>query len=119
MSEIDGPAKLPGCPFGPLGDRILVRPDPVGETLKGSRIILPRATQAALKKQMQTGTVLATGPGMLMANGGRWPMPVKPGERLVFMKDGPLPIRINGEDLLIMRDDFAMLVLEDEEEAAE
>ena len=107
---------MSGVGFRPLADRILVRPDKAPDKL-GS-ILLPRATRTALQKQMNTGLVLACGPGMLMANGERWPMPCKPGERILYAVDGPQKVTIDGEELLLMRDDFAYLALE-EDEAAE
>jgi chaperonin GroES len=107
--------RAPAHPVGfrPLADRILVRPDKAADRI-GS-ILLPKATRAALQKQMNTGVVLACGPGMLMANGERWPMPCEPGEHVLYAVDGPVHIRIDGEELLLMRDDFVYLAFEEEE----
>jgi co-chaperonin GroES (HSP10) len=113
MNTFEAPSAPVG--FRPLADRILVRPDKVGEfATAGGRIVLPQATRAALQKRVNVGTVLSVGPGMLMGNGERWPMPCKPGDRLLFIADGPVHVTVDGEELLSMRDDFALAVLEEE-----
>lgn len=94
--------------FTPLGDRLLVRPDPPASRTGGG-LVIPDAYQ----DKVDRGTVLAMGPGMRMANGNRWPMPpVKIGDRIVYEKDGPQKVTIDGEKLLLMRDDFVHAVEE-------
>jgi chaperonin GroES len=94
--------------FLPMADRVIIRPDTPPEISAGG-IIIPRT---AKKEPPTRGLVLATGPGMLMANGQRWPMPVKPGERVVFQGEGAQRVKIGEEMLLSVRDDFLLAVEE-------
>lgn len=101
--------------FRPLADRLTIRADPVPETFAGGLLHIPVAYRKRVQEQQgMTGTVVRTGPGMLMKNGGRWPMPCKPGDRVVFMPDGAQRIRIGGEELYVLRDDFVHAVFEGE-----
>lgn len=102
--------------FRPMADRILVRPDKPEEKI--GRIVLPKSVMNARREIIDRGEVLSTGPGMLCADGRRWPMPVKAGERIIFDRAGGVRVRIGNEDLLLMRDDFVLGVIEDEPEAA-
>lgn len=88
--------------FRPLGDRILVRPDPPPKMMGGLHV--PESHQKA--HQEAKGVVIAMGPGMLMANGNRWPMPDIPiGGRIVFHKQGVVPVVLDGETYILVRDD--------------
>lgn len=91
------------------GDRVMVKPD---EPLKVSAggILLPPSAQK--KEEVTTGLVIATGPGMLMKNGNRWPIPVLPGERVIYGKRAGTPLEWNGENYLMMHDDDMVAVLD-------
>jgi chaperonin GroES len=94
----------------PTENRIYVKPDD-GEKVSRGGIIIP---ENAVKKT-GTGVVRAMGPGMLRKNGSRWPMPdgLKVGDRVVFDKDHPFPrINLDGEELLILRDDTVLAIVE-------
>jgi chaperonin GroES len=103
--------------FRPMADRILVRPDKPEERSTGG-IILPRSVMNARREVIDRGQVVSHGPGMLCADGRRWPMPVKVGDRVIFDRAGSQRIRLGDEDLLLMRDDFILAVIEEGPEAA-
>jgi chaperonin GroES len=92
-----------------LGNRILVKPDHPEAFTKGGLIIPDSA-----KKPAGFGVVRAIGPGMLMKNGERWPMPegITVGARVVFDARDPFPkVILDGEELLSMRDDHILAEL--------
>jgi chaperonin GroES len=62
------------------------------------------------------GKVVSVGPGLLMKNGERWPMPVKPGDLVIFHKNEGREVIINDEKLLIMRDDALLAVFTNPQE---
>ena len=99
--------------FRPLCDRVLVKPD-LPPTLSRGGLHLPAT---AHKPPSLRGVVVAAGPGMPTL-WGRWPMPVKPGDHIVFAYEPGLPVKIDGEDYLLMRDDN-ILAIETFEESAE
>lgn len=92
--------------FRPLADRVLVRPDKAADKI--GRIILPDSA----KKPTDRGLVLAVGPGMPLKDGKRWPMPVEPGQRVIYHLEGAQKIKLGDEMLLLMRDDFVIAVEE-------
>jgi len=83
----------------PLADRILVRPIKRDEVTKGG-IILPDTA----KEKPQEGEVIAVGPGKLSEDGKRLEMEVKKGDRVVFAKYAGTEIKLDDEELLILRD---------------
>jgi co-chaperonin GroES (HSP10) len=98
--------------FRPTGDRIFIKADLPRERF-GS-IVLPPATADRLRKENGlTGIVRYMGPGCLMKTGERWPMPdVRIGDRVLYL-DQPWPIvKIGDEELVSMRDDGLLAVLE-------
>lgn len=86
--------------FRPILDRIVVKRIAEVEVSAGG-IILPDAA----KQKQATGDVLAVGPGRIdRKTGQRRPMDVRPGDRITFEDWVGAPIKVNGEDLLIMKD---------------
>ena len=69
------------------------------------------------KEKPQQGEVLAVGPGARDESGQLRPLDVKAGDRIVFGKWSGTEIRLDGEDLLIMKEDDVMGVLEVESAA--
>jgi co-chaperonin GroES (HSP10) len=68
---------------------------------------VPDSVKAGMKLEVSRGEVLAMGPGMLRADGRRWPMPdVKPNERVLFFTEGGVKVKVGDEELLSLRDDF-------------
>ncbi|WP_353641950.1 co-chaperone GroES [Mesorhizobium sp. WSM2239] len=93
--------------FRPLHDRILVRRVEVDEKTAGG-IIIPDTA----KEKPQEGEVIATGPGARNEAGQLQPLDVKVGDRILFGKWSGTEIKLNGEDLLIMKESDVMGVIE-------
>ena len=93
--------------FRPLHDRVLVRRVEESEKTAGG-IIIP---DTAKEKPME-GLVLAVGPGASDEKGKIVPLDVKIGDRVLFGKWSGTEIRIDGEELLIMKESDIMGVLE-------
>jgi len=95
--------------FRPLHDRVLVRRVEAEEKTAGG-IIIPDTA----KEKPQEGEVIAVGPGARDEAGKLVPLDVKVGDRILFGKWSGTEIRINGEDLLIMKESDVMGVIEAE-----
>ena len=93
--------------FRPLHDRILVRRVESDERTKGG-IIIPDTA----KEKPQEGEVIATGPGARNEQGEIVALDVKEGDRVLFGKWSGTEIRLDGEDLLIMKESDVMGILE-------
>jgi chaperonin GroES len=85
--------------FRPLGDRVLVKRVEEEEKTKGG-IIIPDTA----KEKPQEGEVLAVGPGARDETGKRIEPDVKVGDRILFGKWSGTEVRIDGSDLLIMKE---------------
>jgi chaperonin GroES len=83
----------------PLADRLVVKPIEREEVTKGG-IVLPDTA----KEKPQEGKVLAAGPGRLSEDGKRIAMEVKVGDTVLYTKYGGTEIKIDGEDLIILRE---------------
>ncbi|BCG88311.1 10 kDa chaperonin [Mesorhizobium sp. 113-3-9] len=94
--------------FRPLHDRILVRRIEAGEKTAGG-IIIPDTA----KEKPQEGEVVAIGPGARDDSGKLTPLDVKAGDRILFGKWSGTEIKLNGEDLLIMKESDVMGVIDD------
>jgi chaperonin GroES len=90
----------------PLHDRIVVRRIEEKETAKGG-IIIPDTA----KEKPQEGSVLAVGNGKVLENGTKVAMDVKVGDKILFGKYSGTEIKIDGEDVLILREDEVLAVL--------
>ncbi|MAE50414.1 MAG: co-chaperone GroES [Micavibrio sp.] len=85
--------------FRPLHDRVLVRRASNDEKTAGG-IILPENAQ---EKPME-GEVLAVGNGHLNDNGDLRPLDVKLGDKIIFSKWAGTEVKIDGEDLMVMKE---------------
>ena len=94
--------------FRPLHDRVVVRRLEGEEKSKGG-IIIP---DTAKEKPMQ-GEVLAVGPGARDEKGELVPLDVKPGDRILFGKWSGTEVKMDGEELLIMKESDVMGVVEE------
>jgi len=83
----------------PLGDRLVVKPIEREEVTKGG-IVLPDTA----KEKPQEGEVLAVGPGRLSEDGKRIAMDVKVGDIVIYAKYGGIEIKVDDEELLILRE---------------
>jgi chaperonin GroES len=94
--------------FRPLHDRVVIRRvEEVGKTTGG--IIIP---DTAKEKPME-GEVIAVGPGARDEKGALVPLDVKKGDRILFGKWSGTEIKLDGEELLIMKESDVMGVLDD------
>ena len=93
--------------FRPLHDRVLVRRIDADEKTAGG-IISP---DTAKEKPME-GEVVAVGPGARDEKGTIVPLDVKQGDRILFGKWSGSEIKLDGEDLLIMKESDVMGVIE-------
>ena len=91
----------------PIRDRIVIRLLEA-ETATKSGIIIP---DAAVEKPSQ-GDVVATGPGRTTEDGVLVPNQVKAGDRVLFGKHAAIPVKIDGEELHILREDDVMAIVE-------
>jgi chaperonin GroES len=98
--------------FRPLGDRVLVRRVEEEEKTRGG-IIIPDTA----KEKPQEGEVIAVGPGARDENGKLQPLDVKTGDRILFGKWSGTEVKLQGEDLLIMKESDILGVLEPEKAA--
>jgi chaperonin GroES len=93
--------------FLPLQDRVLVRRIEPEEKSAGG-IIIPDTVQ---EKPME-GEVVAVGPGARDANGLLHPLDVKPGDQVLFGKWSGSEIKVDGEDLVVMKESDILGVVE-------
>ncbi|MBT1160193.1 co-chaperone GroES [Aminobacter anthyllidis] len=93
--------------FRPLHDRILVRRIEAEEKTAGG-IIIPDTA----KEKPQEGEVIAVGPGTRDDSGQWLSLDVKVGDRILFGKWSGTEIRLDGEDLLIMKESDVMGVID-------
>jgi len=90
----------------PLHDRLLVRRIEEKETVRGG-IIIPDTA----KEKPQEGEVLAVGNGKILDNGTKLPLDVKVGDKILFGKYSGTDIKIDGEEVLILREDEVLAVI--------
>ena len=95
--------------FRPLHDRVVVRRIEGEEKTKGG-IIIPDTA----KEKPQEGEVIAVGPGARDESGKIQALDVKVGDRIIFGKWSGTEVKIDGEELLIMKESDIMGVLEGE-----
>jgi chaperonin GroES len=93
--------------FSPLHDRILVRRVEEASTTRGG-IIIPDSA----KEKSQEGEVIAAGLGKYKEDGSRQALDVKDGDRVLFGKYSGSEIKVNGEELLIMREDEILGIIQ-------
>ena len=92
--------------FRPLGDRVLVKRVEEEEKTKGG-IIIPDTA----KEKPQEGEVVAVGPGARNDKGDVVALDVKAGDRILFGKWSGTEVKIDGEDLIIMKESDVLGVL--------
>jgi chaperonin GroES len=91
----------------PLGDRVVVKALEAETTSRGG-IVLPDSA----KERPQTGEVLAVGPGKTLDNGTTVAVEVKVGDKVVYSKYGGTEIKVGGEEVIILRQDDILGVVE-------
>ena len=93
--------------FKPLADRILVRRSKHDETSKGG-IIIPDIA----KDKPTEGLVMSVGPGKRLEDGTVVPVAVSAGDTILFGKYSGSDIKVEGEELLIVREDDVLGIVE-------
>ena len=93
--------------FRPLGDRVLVKRVEEEQKTKGG-IIIPDTA----KEKPQEGEVVAVGPGARNDEGEQVALDVKAGDRILFGKWSGTEVKLDGEELLIMKESDILGVLE-------
>ena len=93
--------------FRPLGDRVVVRRVKEEQKTAGG-IIIPETAQ----EKPQEGEIVAVGPGALDDSGKRVPPEVKPGDFVLFGKWSGTEVKVDGEELLIMKESDIMGIIE-------
>jgi chaperonin GroES len=93
--------------FRPLHDRVVVRRIEAEEKTSGG-IIIPDTA----KEKPQEGEVVAVGPGTRDDSGSLVALSVKTGDRILFGKWSGTEVKIDGEDLLIMKESDILGVIE-------
>ena len=92
----------------PLHDRVIVRRIDANETKTSGGLYIPDTA----KEKPQEGEVVAVGKGKLLENGTRVEPDVKAGDRVLFGKYSGTEVKIDGEELLIMREDEILGIIE-------
>ncbi|MEI7572774.1 MAG: co-chaperone GroES [Phenylobacterium sp.] len=93
--------------FRPLGDRVLVKRVEEEQKTKGG-IIIPDTA----KEKPQEGEVISAGPGARDESGKIQPLDLKTGDRILFGKWSGTEVKIDGADLLIMKESDVLGVIE-------
>jgi chaperonin GroES len=93
--------------FRPLGDRVLIKRVEEEATTRGG-IIIPDTA----KEKPQEGEVIAVGPGVRDGSGKVQALDVEPGDRILFGKWSGSEVKLDGQDLLIMKESDILGVLD-------
>ncbi len=93
--------------FKPLQDRVLIRRLAQDEKTAGG-IIIPDTA----KEKPSEGEVVAVGPGARSEDGKLHPLDVKPGDRILFGKWSGSEVKIDGEELIIMKESDILGIIE-------
>lgn len=91
----------------PLHDRVIVRRMEEERTSPGGIVIPDSATEKPIK-----GEVLAVGNGKILENGEVRNLELKEGDKVLFGKYSGTEVKVDGEELLVMREDDVMAVIE-------
>ena len=91
----------------PLHDRVVIRRTEEERTSPGGIVIPDAAAEKPIK-----GEVLAVGKGKLLDNGDIRPLDLKEGDQVLFGKYSGTEVKVNGEEVLVMREDDVMAVIE-------
>ena len=92
--------------FRPLHDRVLVRRIEAPEKTAGGIIIPDNA-----KEKPQEGEIVSTGSGARAEDGSVTPLDVKAGDRILFGKWSGTEVKVDGEDLIIMKESDVLGVI--------
>jgi chaperonin GroES len=91
----------------PLHDRVIVKRMEEERTTAGGIVIPDTAAEKPIR-----GEIMAAGKGKILENGDVRPLDVKVGDKVLFGKYSGTEVKLNGQDLLVMREEDIMGVLE-------
>jgi chaperonin GroES len=91
----------------PLHDRVVVRRTEEERTSPGGIVIPDTATEKPVR-----GEIIAVGNGKILESGDVRPLDLKVGDQVLFGKYSGTEVKVEGEDLLVMREDDVMAVVE-------
>jgi len=91
----------------PLHDRVVVKRTEEERTSPGGIVIPDTAAEKPIR-----GEVIAVGNGKILDSGDTRPLDLKVGDNVLFGKYSGTEVKVNGEDLLVMREDDVMAVVE-------
>ncbi|MCW5590336.1 MAG: co-chaperone GroES [Legionellales bacterium] len=91
----------------PLHDRVVVRRNEESKTTKGGIVIPDTAGEKPI-----SGTVLAVGPGKTLDNGDICALAVKKGDKVLFGKYAGTEVKLDGEELVVMREEDIMGIID-------
>ncbi|MGB5629845.1 MAG: co-chaperone GroES [Woeseiaceae bacterium] len=91
----------------PLHDRVIVKRTEEERTSPGGIVIPDAAAEKPIK-----GKVVAAGNGKILENGDIRPLDVKVGDQVLFGKYAGTEVKVDGEELLVMKEDDIMAVIE-------
>ena len=92
----------------PLHDRVIVKRMEEERVSAGGIVIPDSATEKPVR-----GEVLAAGNGKILENGEKRPLDVQVGDTVLFGKYSGTEVKVDGEELLVMREEDIMAVIED------
>ncbi len=91
----------------PLHDRVLVKRMEEERTSPGGIVIPDAAAEKPIK-----GEIIAAGNGKILENGDIRPLDVKAGDKVLFGKYAGTEVKVDGDELLVMKEDDIMAVIE-------
>ena len=91
----------------PLHDRVIIRRMEEERTSPGGIVIPDSATEKPIK-----GEVIAVGNGRVLENGDTRALDLKAGDKVLFGKYSGTEVKVDGEELLVMKEDDVMAVIE-------
>ena len=91
----------------PLHDRVIIKRTEEERTSPGGIVIPDSATEKPIK-----GKVIAVGKGRILENGEVRPLDLKAGDKVLFGKYSGTEVKVDGEELLVMKEDDIMAVIE-------
>jgi chaperonin GroES len=91
----------------PIGDRVIVKPEPREETTRGG-IVIPETA----KEKPQEGTVIAVGSGRPLDNGGRASLELRQGDHVLFAKYSGTEMVLDDEIYLVLRENDVLAAVD-------
>jgi co-chaperonin GroES (HSP10) len=107
---------IPPAPIEIMGDRVLIWPDK-DPTVTYGGIIIPDGVVLKGERELLFGRFVKQGPGMLCADGSRYPMKtegLKHGDRLVYNRHGSTTVTIGDHKFVVVHDDVVEAAIEPE-----